>query len=98
MAAEGRAVASPLDAIAAKFWELTRNESGREEVPSRQPHCQWCWCPQHNNNVPLDQVDYATYMQLHLRLAKTLTDYGDEFDEADARESTQDDWRADCDR
>lgn len=55
------------------------------------------WQLMHNESGR-EIVDYATYMQLHLRLAKTLTEGAADFDEEQARESTEEDWRDDIAR
>ena len=56
------------------------------------------WLLMLNENKGRVLVDYALYMRLHLRIAKTLLGTGDDFDEEEERESTEKDWAEDCDR
>ena len=51
-----------------------------------------------NENRGRQKVDYAKYLQLHLRVARTLTEEEGDFDESDEREGAQADWAEDCQR
>jgi CRP-like cAMP-binding protein len=56
------------------------------------------WELMQNENHGRAKVDYAAYLQLHLRLARTLSDCADDFDEDEQRADAQAEWREDCER
>eukprot|EP01052_Picozoa_sp_SAG31_P016413 SAG31_NODE_1087_length_9993_cov_13.126440_3_plen_755_part_00 len=56
------------------------------------------WKLMRNENGGRENVDFALYSQLHLRIAKALLEDSSEFDEEGERQSTNEDWAEDCAR
>jgi CRP-like cAMP-binding protein len=56
------------------------------------------WQLMQNENSGRHKVDFATYLQLHLRVSRTLSEGEVDFVENEERECAQEEWSEDCAR